>query len=577
MQYTTQDLVTVLKTLHGAEEEKNDISNIKYIIYARKSTESEERQVRSLGDQIAECKKIIETRNLPLYSSKPIAESESAKEPDIRPKFRQMINDIQNGKYGGIIAWHPDRLARNMKDAGEIIDLIDKKIIKDLQFVTFTFQNNTAGKMLLGIAFVLSKQYSDQLSDNVLRGVRRSIEEGKYLSKAKHGYYKDANQYLRPDGDNYLLIKEAWKMRLEGKMQEEIADFLNKNNYSRPTDSTGDNHEPFTRMNKKRISEILKDPFYCGVLVYGEKEKKIVDLTQVYEFVPMITVDEFLKVNKIRSFDKYFKQRFRVEKEGSIKADLLRGKIICGYCNNPMVSAITNKLNKKGMTYYYNYRCDNKACKSIVRAVRAYVVVDYCIDYLRKHKFNTKEVYDHYIEEMKHVIAEQEQILETKRRTLTKAKIDTDEKIEKIKDLLLNETDVQVKNTFREELKKEQSNATSYTSDLGKVKEEKEKHNQVVLSYDKFLELFDDLPNIVAKTKNLKEKDFLLGKIFLNCVIKDKKVLSCQLNPPFNRFAKSKEMSSSRGAENRTQASRPPAANSTIKLHPVKNTKIGPV
>lgn len=170
-----------------------------------------------------------------------------------------MINDIQNGKYGGIIAWHPDRLARNMKDAGEIIDLIDKKIIKDLQFVSFTFQNNTAGKMLLGIAFVLSKQYSDQLSDNVLRGVRRSIEEGKYLSKTKYGYYKDFNQYLRPDGDNYQLLKEAWKMRLEGKMQEEIAKFLNKSNYSRPTDKSREKHEPF-RVSNKLISEILKDP-----------------------------------------------------------------------------------------------------------------------------------------------------------------------------------------------------------------------------------------------------------------------------------------------------------------------------
>lgn len=161
--------------------------------------------------------------------------------------------------------------------------------------------------MLLGIAFVLSKQYSDQLSDNVLRGVRRSIQEGKYLSRPKHGYYKDINQFLRPDGDNFLLIKQAWKMRLEGKSYKDIYNFLNTNNYSRPTDNVGEGHRPMI-MDKKRISEIMTDSFYTGVLVYGEKEKKIVDLTNVYEFIPVVSVDEFMQINKIKSIDKYFKQ-----------------------------------------------------------------------------------------------------------------------------------------------------------------------------------------------------------------------------------------------------------------------------
>src|SRR3989344_5108908 len=155
----------------------------------------------------------------------PIEEKQSAKEPDIRPKFRKMLDDIKQGKYDGIIAWHPDRLARNMKDAGEIIDLLDKQIIKDLQFVSFTFENDTAGKMLLGMSFVLSKQYSDKIRDDVKRGIRRSIEDGKYLSKAKHGYYRDRNMMLRPDGDNFTLLKNAWQMRLQGKTQEVIAKY----------------------------------------------------------------------------------------------------------------------------------------------------------------------------------------------------------------------------------------------------------------------------------------------------------------------------------------------------------------
>ena len=183
---TTQDFLKLLQGLQG-QDSTQDTTQLRYVIYARKSTtESEERQVRSLGDQVVECTELAQKMGLKVI--KVIKEAESAKEPDIRPKFREMVEEIKKGKYEGIIAWHPDRLARNMKDAGEIIDLLDKQIIKDLHFVSFTFQNNTAGKMLLGIAFVLSKQYSDQLSDNVKRGIRRSIEEGKYLSRTKYGY-----------------------------------------------------------------------------------------------------------------------------------------------------------------------------------------------------------------------------------------------------------------------------------------------------------------------------------------------------------------------------------------------------
>lgn len=155
-----------------------------------------------------------------------------------------MIDGIKSGKYGSIVAWHPDRLARNMKDAGEIIDLIDKQIIKDLQFVSFTFENSTAGKMLLGISFVLSKQYSDKLSDDVKRGMRRSTEEGRYLSKAKHGYYRDINQMLQPDRNNFALLKNAWQLRLEGKTQEEIAEYVNKEGYHRNAETVDLNLRP---------------------------------------------------------------------------------------------------------------------------------------------------------------------------------------------------------------------------------------------------------------------------------------------------------------------------------------------
>ena len=136
-----------------------DITSLKYILYARKSTTDETRQVRSIPDQTKERLELADRLALTVVNRKrPIKETRSAKIPDRRPLFTQMVKDIKAGEYDAILAWHPDRLSRNMREGGEIIDLIDQGIIKDLKFCTHHFENTPSGKMLLGISFVLSKQ-----------------------------------------------------------------------------------------------------------------------------------------------------------------------------------------------------------------------------------------------------------------------------------------------------------------------------------------------------------------------------------------------------------------------------------
>jgi len=153
------------------DEELLDFTKLKYALYARKSRTDEFAQVRSIPDQIAESKEQAKRTHLNVVAI--LQEEKSAKTPNQRPVFIQMIKDIRAGKYDGILAWNPDRLARNMLEGGQIIDMIDAGIIKDLKFVTHHFTKDANGKMLLGMAFVLSKQYSDKLSQDVTRGVRK--------------------------------------------------------------------------------------------------------------------------------------------------------------------------------------------------------------------------------------------------------------------------------------------------------------------------------------------------------------------------------------------------------------------
>src|SRR3990167_10152299 len=211
-------------------ENEIDYTKLKYVLYARKSTDDPQRQLRSISDQISECLELAERLHLRVV--KPyITEEKSAKKPHLRPAFLQMVRDIKAGKYDAILAWNPDRLARNMLEAGMLIDLADNEVIKDFKFVTHVYSPDANGKMLLGMAFVLSKQYSEKLGQDVGRGIgRRFTTEGK-VPVPKYGYINEDGLY-RPDNEdgcrNFELMCEAWQMRTKQTSIEIISNYLNE-------------------------------------------------------------------------------------------------------------------------------------------------------------------------------------------------------------------------------------------------------------------------------------------------------------------------------------------------------------
>lgn len=87
-----------------------------------------------------------------------------------------MLQGFRTGKYHGLISWSPDRISRNMKEAGEVIEMIDREDIQDPAFCTYQFDNTPNGKMMLGILFATSKQYSDKLGVDVKRGTDGNIK-----------------------------------------------------------------------------------------------------------------------------------------------------------------------------------------------------------------------------------------------------------------------------------------------------------------------------------------------------------------------------------------------------------------
>lgn len=536
---TEEDLLQLFLDSRNNDSADIDISTIKYALYARKSTQGEEQQERSIKDQVDECiEKVVIPQKLNLV--KTIEEEFSAKEPDTRKKFKALIEDIRNGKITGIVTWHPDRLARNMKDAGEIIDLLDTGILKDLKFVTATFENNPTGKMMLGISFVLSKQYSEHLSESVTRGNRRATEEdGIYLGKLKHGYYIDSDRFLRPDSGTFTLVQEMFNMRLSGSTQKEIADWANEQDYK--VRRRGQDPKPF-KWAKDDVSQLLKDPVYAGVLKYGNS---FVQLNTKYDFTPMIDVDDFYKINRITSLDSSKILSIQKKKDSDVRANLLRGMVFCGACNMSMSSMVIDK-KKDGEIYEsrYYYKCETEGCIMCGKSARAAIVLNAAHRPFLNMWDNgmlTKESHKEIMRRVEIAVKKKNQELNSKivsqRSKITKLQTQYDD----TKLYLIQNKEVS--NHFN--LDDLQKSIKDEEAKLVKLKTALEAEKEVILNYEEYLKLFRAIPVILSNIRYMKTMDELLRFFFLNFTIhpyndtfRKGSTATCNIKEPWSGFLK---------------------------------------
>ena len=235
---------------------------IKYFLYARKSSEAEDRQVASISSQIDELTKLAQRENLEIANT--FSESQSAKEPG-RPLFNEMIDKIHKKEVQGIICWKLDRLARNPVDGGQINWMLQQGIIRHIQ----TFERSyfpTDNVLMMSVEFGMANQFIRDLSQNTKRGLKAKAERGWYPTFATLGYMHNP---LKKKGEKEI-IKDPERFDLTKKM----FDLMLTGNYYPPkildiaTDKWGLRNRKGKKIARSSIYRIFKDPFYYGMFEY---------------------------------------------------------------------------------------------------------------------------------------------------------------------------------------------------------------------------------------------------------------------------------------------------------------------
>lgn len=529
------------------DEPKIDVTKLRYVLYARKSTDDPKRQIRSIKDQIDECKLLAERSGIRIV--KTLTEEKSAKIPGKRKVFDEMMAGIKTGKYNAILAWNPDRLARNMIEGSEILNLADNGTIQDLKFVTHYFTNDASGKMLLGISFVMADYYSRNLSQNVTRGVKKGLKEGKSSGTPKHGYIRGEDGIYRPDNQdgckNFDLICDAWNMRKEGKSLESIAAYMNDNGYGRVYKEKAEKAGQKVLMTDKILSDrVFPEPFYYGILI---QTGKLIDLRVIdgYDFRPATDEETYNYVQRLTG------RRSTATTKRKVFKPLVE-MVYCAYCNSKMYPQTPVSGRKGSKTRILSYRCDNRFCQrknkdlKLNQSVRAIEIFNFMYGMLDGIDVN-REDYEKLRKrlETRNKAKLQETVVKIHSMQGSVKSIDGDvtERSLQIVSLSKNSPIYKTNERFIED---QTLKMQELQGQIDKLQATITDPDQDIMSFEEFLNIVNNAGKLL-RAADVGLKDRIARFIYLNVRVDTEKVTDYQMREPFKTYIKTHKISNGRG------------------------------
>ena len=320
-------------------------NKLKYIEYARKSSESKEKQALSIGDQKSENAKYASKEKLNVV--KHLQESRSAFKPHNRPEFEKMLDLINIHKVNAILTWKPDRLCRNPEEGGKVLQMLQDGLLKEIRTSSGDVYTQESDHLILQIHFGMANQYSRNLSQNVRRGLVHKCERGEYPRPAPIGYESYGligQRQMRPHPYQRLFIEEIFKLASTGGMSlSQICTIVHEK---------GLRTKRSKKVSKSHLHNILKSPTYYGYFYHNG---------ELFEgnYEPIITKQLYDKVQE--ALQNRSKPKIKVWEH------VYNGLITCGDCGCQITTTVKEKFYKRtNRTAVYTYhQCTHRrgGCK----------------------------------------------------------------------------------------------------------------------------------------------------------------------------------------------------------------------
>lgn len=315
--------------------------SIRYYIYARKSSESSERQVQSIEDQIERLNELAKSLGLNIIHT--YTEAKSAKKPDNRPVFEEMMKNVEAGKADGILCWQLNRLSRNPIDSARINWLLQQDVLKSVQTSDREYCPGD-NVVVFSVESSIANQFIIDLKKNTRRGVLGKLKRGGYPSRAPLGYRNDKlEKTIIRDEKIWELVRQMWDMMLTGNYTPSKITEIANNQWKFKTPTYWRNGgKP---LSKSTVYNMFHNRFYAGIMEWGG---------DVYDgnHDKMITPLEFDRVQKLIGGTKTMSpSQHKYE-------FAYTGMMSCGECGGTITAEKKNKKLKDGTTNTYTYyRC----------------------------------------------------------------------------------------------------------------------------------------------------------------------------------------------------------------------------
>jgi len=367
--------------------------SIEYFIYARKSSESEDRQVLSIDSQKNELQELVKRSSIKVMGIK--EEAHSAKSPG-RPIFNELLDSVEQGKVAGVVVWNVDRLSRNSVDTGRLIYLFDIGKLQEIITPSQVFRNTPNDKFLLSLLCSQAKLENDNKGLNVKRGLKAKVDRGIYPAQAPTGYinnkYADkGSKTIEIDPERFDTVKMMLEMVLSQKYSALKVLNIATNDWKYKT-------KEGTPISRSNWYYILTNPFYAGIFEYPQKSGSW------YKGVhkSMITEEQFDLIQAILG------QKGKQRPKTHVFA--FTGLMRCGECKAMITCEEKVKRQKNGNVHrYIYYHCtkrvnpnctqgsieEKKLSKQILKTVSEIKIPnefhDWALKWLRKENVKVAE------------------------------------------------------------------------------------------------------------------------------------------------------------------------------------------